>query len=247
MKPLAVVILAAVAVLAGCVASGTESAAPSDGSPYATKAEVDAMKASMQDMRADMQKLRVDLIGLQDQIRTITKSGVEPANNAATPENTTKDWFDRVAQVSDVVRAWAGQMGGVTFFVCPMTKDEETLKLLRNQLGDEYVYMWLTIVNPRKSDQKYIFDPKIALFKLEFESAQPGGEAVYVPSFDPREIIKARKEQLGGEIGLEEYFQGKDIMPGETHETYILFPKSVDFSKVKALWMNSSKIPEVKQ
>ena len=102
-------------------------------------------------------------------------------------------------------------------------------------------------VNPRKSDQKYIFDPKIALFKLEFESAQPGGEAVYVPSFDPREIIKARKEQLGGEIGLEEYFQGKDIMPGETIETYILFPKSVDFSKVKALWMNSSKIPEVKQ
>jgi hypothetical protein len=246
MKSLAVVILAAVAVLAGCVASATRSAAPSDGSPYATKAEVDAMKASMQDMRADMQKLRVDLIGLQDQIRTNARGGVDTPSGAATPEKPTNEWFDRVAQVSDVVRVWAGQMYGVAFFVCPYTKDEETLKLFRDQLGDEYAYMGLTIVNPAKSGQKYLFDPKQARFKLEFESAQPGGPPIYVVSFDPREIIKVRKEQLGG-ISLEEYFQGKELMPGESYDTYILFPKSVDFSKVKALWMNSSKIPEVKQ
>jgi len=240
MKPLAAILLAAAITLAGCASTGTQKEPSTDkDSLAALKAEVGAMKAELQDVRTDVQSLRVTLIGLQDRI---TKGGGTIDGTAT--NKAVQQWFDKVAKVSDVVRVWMGELNGVQFFICPVTKEQE-LQVLKDQLGDDYAYMWLTIINNNEK-QAYRFDPKIALFKLEFESDTPADKPKFVPSFDPREVIKVRKMQMG-EIAVEEHFKERQLLPGESMETHILFPKNVEFAKVKALYMNTVVIPELKQ
>jgi len=240
MKPLAVIFMAAAIVLAGCASTSTQNSASGDKDSVASlRAEVRAIKAELQDVRTDVQALRVTLIALQDKITT---GGV--TSDGTTTSKLARQWFDKVSKYSDVVRVWMGELNGVQFYICPVTKADQT-QVLRDELGDDYTYMWLTIIN-NNAKQAYKFEPKIALFKLEFEGDTPADKPKFVPSFDPREVIKVRKMQLG-EIALEDHFKERELLPGESLETHILFPKSVDFSKVKALYMNTVLIPELKQ
>jgi hypothetical protein len=234
------IVLVAAVVLAGCATTGAQSdGGANKDSLTQLRAELEKVKLELSDLRGDVQVLRGTVTRLQAALPN--SGGVASTDSQTAPANeATKKMLDNVAQGSDVVRLWMGELNGVQFYVCPRTKGED-VALLKKELGDDYSYMCLIIKNTNKT-QAYMYEPEIGLFRLQFEGDTPGAI-----SFDPRQVINKIKMEKKSDSALESDFQAKNLLTNDTITTYILFPKGVDFTKVKALYMRTVLIREVKQ
>lgn len=248
MKSLAVIFLAAAAIaLAGCAATNNTSNKDAGVSNAELRAQIDLLKSELNDVRSDVKGLKVDLIGLQAKVAELNHTGGTTASGSVKLTDFQKKLLETAGRLSDNPRVWAGSVKGVSFIVMPVTKKDE-LQVFRDELGNDYAYLWLQIINSDKNETTFKFEPTRGLFKVEVEEEKDGKTVTkYYDSFDPREIVKTRRATLGVDLACGPDFAAKTLMPGETMQTHILLPKSVDLSKIKTLYMSSVEIRELKQ
>ena len=245
MKTVATFLIVAVLALTGCATAPPSEGADSGAADNAMQGEVAMLRGEMKDLRSEIEQLRMEIIRLDARVGVLAHAqpGPKPSGGNGGP-GPAKFW-DTIRKISDVQVYWSGEVRGVQFYLCPVTKEEET-KIFRDQLGDEYSYMWLQIANVSKEGTGYRFDPRKGLFTLMVEGEDAGGRKKFQTSFDPREVIKVRELQLGTKLGLSEHFEARDVLPGQTVQTHVLFPNSVDFNKVGAVYMGALKMREVR-
>lgn len=244
MRAAAVILLAAMSCMTACTSTPPAGDGGQDTADSAIKNEIGLLRSDMADMRKEIDRLRMEVIRLEARVSMLNtvQPGDETRKDGGS-EGTKKLWED-IDRISDVRVCWLGELQGVQFYLCPMTKEKET-KIFRDQLGDEYAYMQLFIINTNKSGTAYSFDPKQGLFTLEIEGE--GERNKFETSFDPREVIKVREMQLGTKlVGLAAHFEAKNVVPGQTIRTHVLVPRSADFTKVKSVYMQQLKMQELR-
>lgn len=244
MRTAAVILVAAMAMVAGCASAPPAKDGGQSAADSAIKTEMGLLQSEVADLRKEMERLRMEVIRMDARVSMLSAAqGSEGTQNVGSPEGLKEFWAE-IDKLSDVRVCWLGELEGVQFYLCPVTKEEET-KIFRDQLGEEYAYMWLCIRNSNKSGTAYKFAPQQGTFTVEFEGE--GGQSRFETSFDPREVIKVREMQLGTRLlGLAEHFEAKNVVPGQTMRTHVLIPRSVNFTKVKAVYMLKLKMQERK-
>ena len=245
MRAFVAFLVAAALLLTGCVTVPADGGTGRGNADAALKRDVASLRTELNDLRGEIGRLRQEIIRVDARVTVLSHQKPKENDAGAASSEHMRKLLESVKKVSDVHVCWLGEVQGVQFFLCPVTKEEET-KIFRDQLGDDYAYMWLTIHNANKAGTGYRFEPRHGLITLKIAPEGEDGSSKFEVSFDPRQVIKVREMQLKTKLALSEHFEAQNVLPGQTVQTHVLMPKSVDFTNVETVYMGSLQMKELK-